>query len=226
MDNLLLKLKLSVNEKIYLKDPDSSELGRNIISNSITMIDEMGFEAFTFKKLGAQINSPEASIYRYFENKQKLLIYLTSWYWGWMEYRLILKIANITSAEKRLENAIELITSPFKEKIIINGVDCSKLRNIVISESTKSYLTKNVDSINKEGLFINYKQFVIRIAEIVSEINPQYKYPNMLISTVIEGAHLQSFFGEHLPKLTNKQKNGDYINSFFTHLVMKSISKK
>jgi len=226
MNDLLSKLKITVNEKIYLKDPDSSELGKKIIQHSILMIDEIGFEAFTFRKLGLQIDSPEASIYRYFENKQKLLIYLTAWYWGWMEYRLMMQITNVASAEKRLENAITLITSSITEKLTINDMDFNKLHRIVVSESSKSYLTKEVDIINKEGVFSNYKQLVERISLIISEINPQYKYPNMLVSTVIEGAHLQWFFGQHLPRLTNKQKNSDFITQFFLQMVLKTISKK
>lgn len=226
MNNILSKIKINVNENIYLKDPESSELGRKIIQASILLIDKIGFEAFTFRKLGQEIDSPEASIYRYFENKQKLLIYLTSWYWGWMEYRLMLLVTNIPSAERRLENALQLITSKMTDKLFINEMDCTKLHQIVISESTKSYLTKEVDVINKEGVFLNYKQFVARIVSIINEINPAYKYPNMLVSTVIEGAHLQVFFGEHLPALTNKQKNNDYITQFYTHLVLKTIAKK
>jgi len=226
MVNLLSKIKITVNDNIYLKDPESSELGKKIIQHAVIMIDEIGFEAFTFRKLGLKIDSTEASIYRYFENKQKLLIYLTAWYWGWMEYRLMLETTNISSAEKRLENVIALITATTNEKLIINDMDCNKLNQILISDSSKSYLTKEVDTINKEGVYSNYKQFVERIANIITEINPQYKYPNMLVSTIIEGAHLQTFFAIHLPRLTNKQKNADYITHFFTQMVLKTISKK
>ena len=90
MQSILPNLKIQVNEKIYVKDPETSVLGRNIIKESILLIDEIGFDDFTFKKLGERIGSNESSLYRYFENKHKLLIYLSSWYWSWMEYRLIL----------------------------------------------------------------------------------------------------------------------------------------
>jgi AcrR family transcriptional regulator len=82
-------IKLQVNEVVFNKDPDSSELGKKIIKGSIEMIFEIGFEEFTFKKLGIKIKSTEASIYRYFDNKYSLLHYLTIWYWRWMEYKLI-----------------------------------------------------------------------------------------------------------------------------------------
>ena len=89
MEQLLQSVKIAINEKLYLKDPESSELGKRIVEKSIVMINELGFDGFTFKKLGIAIKSNESSIYRYFENKHKLLLYLTSWYWGWLEYQLV-----------------------------------------------------------------------------------------------------------------------------------------
>ena len=62
-------VQVKIQERCFIKDPDTSELGQNIVANSISLIDEIGFEAFTFKKLGVAINSPESSIYRYFKNK-------------------------------------------------------------------------------------------------------------------------------------------------------------
>jgi len=226
MDYLFSNFKININESLYLKEPSSSELGKKIIHNAIYLIDEIGFESFTFRKLGQRINSPEASIYRYFESKNQLLLYITSWYWAWMEYRLVLETANIVSAEKRLEIAISLITNNKNLKIQIDEIDVYKLNRIVISESSKSYLTKDVDKSNKEGAYLNYKNFVQRIADIIKDINTHYKYPNMLVSTIIEGAHLQSFFGEHLPRLTNKQKDKNYITTFYTQLAIQSIKSK
>lgn len=226
MDKLISNFKITINESLYLKEPSSSELGKKIIHNSIDLIHEIGFESFTFRKLGQKINSPEASIYRYFESKNQLLLYITSWYWAWMEYRLVLETANIESPEKRLEIGISLITNNRTIKIHIDEIDIYKLNRIVTSESSKSYLTKDVDKANKEGAYLNYKNFVQRIANIIKEINGQYKFPNMLVSTIIEGAHLQDFFAEHLPRLTNKQKDKNYITTFYTQLAFQSIENK
>jgi hypothetical protein len=154
------------------------------------------------------------------------LSYLVSWYWGWMEYRLVFEITNIASPEVRLERAISLITANLKEELIIEGVDIKKLHQIIISESLKSYLTKDVDKANKEGSYLNYKQLVARLSQIVKEINPNYKYPQMLMTTIIEGAHLQIFFAEHLPRLTNKQKSPNYVTDFYTNLALKSLKKQ
>ena len=68
MKNLLSVLKISVPDKIFIKDPETSELGKRIIEQSIVLINEIGFDSFTFKKLGIKIGSNESSIYRYFES--------------------------------------------------------------------------------------------------------------------------------------------------------------
>ncbi|WP_439108569.1 TetR/AcrR family transcriptional regulator [Flavobacterium paronense] len=103
MDNLLLSLKIKINNKTYVKDPETSTLGKKIIKESILLMDEIGFENFTFKKLGERIGSNESSIYRYFESKHKLLVYLSSWYWGWMEYRLVFETNNIENPLEKLK---------------------------------------------------------------------------------------------------------------------------
>lgn len=223
MKELLLKVSIQVNESVYLKNPESSELGRKILLGGIDMIHEDGFESFTFRKLGKEISSPEASIYRYFENKHKLLLYLTSWYWGWMEYRLVFGLANILSPLDRLERAIVLLTEQVEEDGSFSHINEKKLNSIVISESSKTYLNKEVDQENNDGVFTGYKQLVQRISDIILEVNSSYKYPHMLVSTVIEGAHFQRFFAEHLPRLTDVITNEDSITEFYKEMVFKAI---
>lgn len=222
MLSILTKVSIRVNENIYLKDPESSELGHKIIQSSIDLIDELGFEAFTFRKLSQEIGSTEASVYRYFESKHKLLLYITAWYWGWMEYQLAFGMANIDDPWLRLDRALKLITQKVVEdqSFYINE---SKLHRIVISESSKAYLTKEVDQENQDGFFMGYKQLVSRISAIIQEINPDYKYPHMLVSTVIEGAHHLHYFSEHLPRLTDIIIGEDAVSDFYTDLVKKAI---
>lgn len=225
MKQLLSSINIKVNQNIYLKNPESSELGKKIIAGSIDLINEVGFEAFTFKKLGQAIGSTEASIYRYFESKHKLLLYLNCWYWSWTEYKMMFGLANISSPEERLRKAILLLTQEVGEDNSFMHINELKLNKIVISESSKAYLTKEVDQDNKLGAYAVQKQLVQRVSDIILEINPTYKYPHMLISTVIEGAHLQRYFAEHLPRLTDTSDKDDYITAFYTELVFKAIEK-
>lgn len=226
MEDFFSKLEIKVNEKLFLKHPDSSELGKKIISGSLDLIHEIGFDTFTFRKLAHYIESTEASIYRYFESKHKLLLYLTSWYWGWMEYRLIFCTTNVSSPIERLSRSIALLTEKIGENSSSTHLDIIKLNQVVICESSKAYLTKEVDSENQEGAYSGYKQLVGKISDIILEVNPTFKYPHMLISTVIEGAHHQHYFAAHLPRLTDIIKGEDAITTFYKDMVLKAIGAK
>ena len=78
-------LSIRVSDRLFLKDPESSPLGRNILTTSVQIIDEIGMERFTFKKLANTLQTTESSVYRYFENKHMLLLYMSTWYWSWLE---------------------------------------------------------------------------------------------------------------------------------------------
>jgi len=220
-----LNIQINVNKKLYKKNPDTSLLGRNIITHSIELINKLGFEKFTFKKLSLKINSPESSIYRYFENKHTLLIYLTSWYWSWINYKIVLNTTNIESSEKKLIKSLNILTEPVVEDQSISYVNEALLHKIIITESAKAYHTKDVDEENKKGYFEAYKSVINRVAEFVLEINPTFKFSHMLISTVVEGSHQQKYFAEHLPSLTDTSNKENYITKFYTDLVFNFLKK-
>ena len=177
------QIGIIVNDKAYLKDPESSDLGKSIVEGCIDLIDEIGFEDFTFRKLAQKIGSTEASVYRYFESKHRMLIYLSCWYWRWLDYRMVLATTNIEWAEERLKRAMMVLVSQVEEDSDFSHINEVKLNRIIISESSKAYLNKHVDEENKEGFFLDYKELVRRVSDIVLEINPDYKYPHMLVST-------------------------------------------
>jgi len=225
MELFLSNIKIEVNSNLYLKNPESSTLGKKILKGGIELINELGFDDFTFKKLAVKIQSTEASIYRYFDSKHKLLLYLNAWYWAWMEYRFVFKITNIVSPTERLLKGLTLLTEKVEEDGNIPHINETSLYKIVISEFTKAYSIKTVDDYNDLGAYVGYKQLVQRICDIILEINPDYKYPHMLASTVIEGSHHQRFFSEHLPKLTDVSENEDAVVNFYNELVLKVIQK-
>ena len=57
-----LQLQIKMNEKLFLRNPEQSELGKKIILHSIQLIYKNGFESFTFKKLAENIGTTEAGI--------------------------------------------------------------------------------------------------------------------------------------------------------------------
>ena len=225
---MIAKLQIQLNDSLYLRDPQSSELGQKIVKESIHLIDEIGFEAFTFKKLSIKISSTEASIYRYFENKHRLLIYLIAWYWSYVEYRIAFETHNISSPEEKLRIALKFITKKLEDDNYFSGISESVLQRIVINESDKTFLTKNVDDDNKEGLFRGYKSICMTIASYMHEINPGFKFAHSLTSTCLEAAHHQIFFALHLPRLSDLKKEEDIYSSnyeFISTIIFNSLKK-
>lgn len=225
MIDIPTNIKIQIPDKIFVKDPETSILGKKIIKESIILIDEIGFDNFTFKKLGERIGSNESSIYRYFENKHKLLVYLCSWYWSWIEYRMVFKLTNIEDPIERLKRAITIVTEKILDDERTAHVNEKQLNKIVIIEFTKTLYTKEVDEENKEGYFIIYKRLINRIVAIVKEINPNYPYPRSLISTIVKGSLHQQFLKEHLSTITDcneKVTPTDFFMDLINTIVVKT----
>jgi AcrR family transcriptional regulator len=224
------KINLIIDEKYYVKDHLSSDLGKRIVSESINLLNELGYEQFTFKKLAVRIQSTAASIYRYFENKLRLLIYLTAWYWAWVEYQIDYDTHNTSDANQRLSRIWEIVCHVDIDDSLDLPLDLHGLRNVVVSECDKTYLTKQVDEINKAGLFRSFKELCHKIAQEILIVNPNYAHPHTLVSTMLESAHQQPFFANHLPSLTEVQLLPEksmnvQVCEFIDHSVMKLIAK-
>lgn len=204
-------IELDIKEGLFLRNPQRTVLGRKILQHSVLLIDEIGFERFTFKKLAERIRSTEASIYRYFENKHLLLLYLVNWYWEWMKFRIDFKMMNITDPKEKLRIAISSIVDTAKRNTRVEFIDEDVLHRIVVSEGTKAYHNKEVDEQNKEGFFLSYKSLCKKIADIIQELNPNFPYPRALASNLLEMANNHIYFAEHLPRLTDVDSREDIL---------------
>ena len=218
MQNIPQNLIITVNEKLYVKNPETSDLGKKIIQNSIILIDEIGFENFTFKKLGEQINSNESSIYRYFESKHKLMLYLSSWYWGWIEFKMAFATTNIDNPMERLKRAIKVVTEKIEDDARTLHVNESTLNKIIVEQFTKTLVTKEVDEENKEGFFLIYKRVVNKVIEMIIEVNPNYEFSKSLASSIVEGALHQHFLKDNLETITNCNERISPTD-FYIHLI-------
>jgi AcrR family transcriptional regulator len=221
----LIQMNVQVTEPVHLKDPQSTDLGRRIIGTSVEMIDALGLEAFTFAKLAAALGTAESSIYRYFENKHRLLIYLVGWYWSWREYKLVFDTANIADATLRLERAVRSITEPVTEKGAFGYLDLRALYRIAVSESSKAYMTKEVDQEHREGCFSSFGRVCGRLREMILAVAPEHPFPAALASQVLDGSLTQRFFAEHLPTVTDKGAR-NRIPDLFVHLVFASVQPR
>lgn len=224
MEQILANIKIQVNEKLYVKDPVTSSLGKKIIQESILLIDSIGFDNFTFKKLGEKLGSNESSIYRYFENKHKLMVYLSSYYWSWMEYRLVFATNNIQDPFEKLKKAIGIVTEKIEDYSDTEFIDEAVLNTIIIQEFTKSLHTKEVDEENKQGYFLIYKRLLNRIIQMVNDVNPEYPYAKSLVSSIVEGSLHQHFLMNHLNTITNCNEHNKPTD-FYIDLISTLLKK-
>jgi AcrR family transcriptional regulator len=220
-------LSFRLSENLFIRDPQATELGQNILQHSIKLVDTLGFEEFTFKKLAAAIGSTEASIYRYFENKHKLLIYLIDWYWTWLEYKIDFHINNIKDPAERLRVCLLRLSEEKAFDPTVAYVDERALERIVSAEFEKTFLTKQVDADNKEGLFLPYKSLCNKIASVIKEVSPRYEFPNSLASTVLLTMKHQLYYAQHLPSLSDikydPKRQYKKLYTLLENLVFKTI---
>ena len=220
-----LQLSFKVNDWLYLKDPESSETGKHIVKAAIDLIYELGFEQFTIKKLSLEVECTEATIYRYFENKHRLLLYIVNWYWCYMEFLLVFRLQNVTNNKEKLKVIINLLTHELPESTGKSDYNKKFLSHIVIAESSKAYLVKDVAEFNKNDVFKPYKDLCAHIAAVITAYKPAYQYPRSLSSTVIETSHSQQFFSLYLPRLTDvgRKKGTEFTFRFLEDLVFKTL---
>lgn len=200
---------ISIPEGLSLKDPLQSKLGRSIITHSIILMDEIGFEAFTFRKLAKKMGSNETSLYRYFENKHVLLLYLVVWYWNWVSFLIDYNTKNITDPNKKLDLIIENFVDATKENPSVDFVNEKILHRIIIAEGSKAYHTKDIDEENKQGYYKSYKALIQKVADVINEVDRKFPYPHSFASNLFEMANNEIYFAEHLPKLTDVRVKGE-----------------
>ncbi|MGB5646746.1 MAG: TetR/AcrR family transcriptional regulator, partial [Muriicola sp.] len=116
------------------------------------------------------------------------------------------------------------ITQPVDLDASYSHINEVLLNDIIINEYSKSYLTKEVDTENKEGYFEIYKRMVLRISEMIENLKPNYMYPSSLASTLLEGSLHQYFLTQHFPSLTDCN-NKVTPTEYFKHLVFNSIKE-
>jgi AcrR family transcriptional regulator len=219
-------IRLNINNNTFLKNPESTEIGRKIIFSSVNLISELGYEHFTFKKLAVEINSTEATIYRYFENKHRVLLYIMEMYWSYVHFHVIMSIKNLTLADQKIIKVIDLLVWEDNEEFVFGGLNPKALYNICLTDGSKSFLLKEVDHLNNQKLFKPYKDLVEIISNLFKEYNPSYPYPKSLASSLIEISHLQLFFTHHLPRLTDFtiDKNPKTLEKFLESFVFGALN--
>ena len=200
---MAINVHISPAEALYVRDPQATDLGREILAAGIVMLDALGLERLTFRKLAAEVGCTEASIYRYFGSKQQLLIYLVSWYWDWVHYLIQRAAAEANDPVGKLRAGVRALTQPMVANPAVPYIDERLLHQVVLTEGTKAYHSKRTDQHNAAGVFLPYKELVGTLARLISGVNADFAYPRALASSLFEMAHNHVYFAEHLPRLTD-----------------------
>jgi hypothetical protein len=150
------------------------------------------------------------------------MLYLSSWYWGWIEYKLVFGTSNIENSMEKLKKAIKVVTEKVEDDTATLHINESILNKIIIQEFTKTLLTKEVDEENKEGFFLVYKRIINRIIDIINEVKPSYEFKKSLASSIVEGALHQHFLKDHLKTITDCDENNT-VTDFYIDLVEKTL---
>lgn len=200
---MIQEIKFVIADELYLKDPQETNFGRRLLKNAVEVMLDVGFEQFNFKRLAVQMKSAEASIYRYFENKHKLLMYLNCWYWEWVHYLIHIQTLNIKDAKERLRIAIHELLYATVESTITAYINENLLHKLVVIEGVKALHFNEVDKANNNGFFKSHKDLITKLTAIIDEINPSFNYSASLASTLTDMAHNQVYYAEHLPRLSS-----------------------
>lgn len=218
---MLVETKIKLNKTLYVKDPEETELGKEIISKSIELIYELGLDKFTFKKLAIKIGSNEPSIYRYFENKQQLLSYLNSWYWSWIEFNIDNNIRNIQSNKTKLKIIIQVLTNSSTYDANFGHIDEEKLSHIIIRAYQGIFVDQNKSK--KYDIFESFDSLCNKISIVIKDSNPEYSSPKALAISLIKIVHEQIFFLINCSSITEIKDNSLLI--VFTENILFSTLK-
>ena len=202
-----VNITININQSIYKRDPTETLLGKKIIEHSIILLEDIGFEEFTFKKLADQMGSTEASIYRYFESKYMLLAYLVAWYWDFLHFIILSDIRNLQDPKERMLRIITALVNALEGTATPSYINRTKLHAIVVENASKVYHTKRVDSLNKIGFYSNFKKLVNTLVKNILALAPDYLYPRALATSIIEQSLNYEYYMNHLPGLTDHEKS-------------------
>lgn len=198
----MARYHIAPDPSLHLRDPGSSALGQRILKDGLSLMNELGLEGFTFRKLAEKVGCTEVTIYHYFPNKHRLLQYYFQLYWLWLDTHCQQEGHGHKDPLERVHGDIRALCGLWPKHALAAQLDPADLRDLVIVEGSKSFLHRNVDEDNKLKLFQPYKDLCAHIAEELKACDRTCRSPRTFATTLIEMAHSLEFAMHHLPALT------------------------
>lgn len=218
MESLTKNLELHIPDNLFLKNPRESALGQRLLRDAAQLIASQGIDSFNFKKLAMVAQCTEATVYRYFENKHKMLLYILNIFWGWQEYAIVFAISNVSDPVVKLQKVCSILADP--ELRYIDDKEFSHhLLLIAIQEGVKIHLTPSLKQEISDGSMKSYYRLVQRLAGIIREADADYAYPVSLATSLMDMALQQIFYAIHYEELTDTCRDTSKLTRFLTHLL-------
>ncbi len=225
MNGLIRNVSVRIDESLFCKDPTSSDIGLAIIRKSVDLLHSEGLESFTFKKLATALGSTESTIYRYFLNKHQLIMYLSSWYWNLLEWKVVFATANMESPFAMMDKALKVLSNPVEESSV-EFFDEKKLRDIVISYGFSGVELKNLKKKERVGYFLAYSNLSLRFEQIILLHNKNFKNARAMAATLIETSNFQLLLKLRLPELTDANSSETSLHNLLSQIVYKALEEK
>lgn len=223
MQHLTQHLELQIPESLYLKNPRETAVGISLLEHAATMIASQGIDSFTFRKLSAEAGCTEATVYRYFENKHQLLLYILNIYWGWLEYQLVFDTHNLTDPAEKLKRTISLLADPGFD-FMSNKTFARHVIQTAINEGVKVHITRHLKEEIRNGAMSGYFNLVNRISIFVSEHDGHYPYPTALATGLIDASLQQLFYQKHIRGIS-EAADDNKITDFLIRMIPKKSHK-
>ncbi|MGL4598879.1 MAG: TetR/AcrR family transcriptional regulator [Bacteroidia bacterium] len=213
------QIRIEVDSGCYLRDPQATDVGRKLLQQALLLIDKSGIEEFTFAKLAKAIDSTEATIYRYFENKHCLLNYLLSWYWASLNFRIAFEINSLTNVSEKLEKFLRILVDADLNFASTPFLDMQVLHHLALTEADKVFFTHRVDEENQDRFFRHYKMLCTELASLIQQYNTSCLWPKSIAGMLVEQSHRQLFFADHLPSLSDVSKGKKRREETYNYLL-------
>ncbi|MFN5207896.1 MAG: TetR/AcrR family transcriptional regulator [Bacteroidota bacterium] len=217
-----LHFQVHIPSRMAQHDPSHSRTGLKILNTAIQLIADEGYESFHLSRLAEKADTVESTVYRYFENKHKLLLYISGWYWAYLDFSIDYETREMKAPAQILNKAIEMMAGKNLPTNIDLIGDPLLIHRIMITEFSKIYITQMAQEDNKEGYFVYFKTFVNKIGNLLSAIMPGYKFPRSFAFLLVLGIYQQMHVAEKLPALSDYDQSeplDEYISRFIKDLI-------
>ncbi|MBL7812132.1 MAG: TetR/AcrR family transcriptional regulator [Bacteroidetes bacterium] len=222
-DKFTYQVRVSLPPVLYIKNPQETALGQSLLEHAAACISRDGLEEFNFRKLAQAAGCTEATVYRYFENKHKLVLLLMNLFWGYVDFQIQQRIRFEPKAEAALNACLnELGNLQLHE--IHNPHFAELLVHLAAREGVKMHLGKDIHAETQDGSLTHYLRLLQTVEDLL-RLN-HVSYPRALAGLLLDSALQQHFYRHNEPLLTDSACEEEGCVQFLQSLIHRERGQK